>query len=69
MKRLSLILIRFYQKAVSPLLSRSCRYHPSCSDYCEEAIERYGFFKGGSMGLLRILRCNQLFKGGPDPVK
>ena len=68
-KKLIIFVIMTYKKSVSPLLRNSCRYHPSCSDYSRGAIEKYGPLKGIGMALLRILRCNQFFKGGYDPVK
>ena len=61
-------IIRFYQKYISPLSGPKCRYYPTCSHYTLEAIDRYGFFLGGALGTLRILRCNPLFPGGVDPV-
>ena len=64
-----LFLISAYKKLASPLLKSSCRYHPSCSDYSMAAIEKYGSLKGLGMALLRVLRCNQFFKGGYDPVR
>lgn len=77
MKKLSLILIRFYQKTLSfdtgfvgkliPI--KVCIYTPTCSQYTYEAIEKYGLIKGSVLGLKRILRCNPFFKGGYDPVK
>ena len=45
-----------------------CRYSPSCSEYTYQAIEKYGIWKGGLMGVWRILRCNPFSKGGYDPV-
>ena len=60
--------ITFYQKHISPLFPPMCRYYPTCSQYTYEAIETYGFFIGGFLGLKRILRCNILFPGGVDPV-
>ncbi len=42
---------------------------PTCSQYAIEAIEKYGFFKGGFMSIMRILRCHPFAKGGFDPVK
>ena len=68
MKKLFLILIRFYQTAISPHMGPKCKYYPTCSQYTYEAIERFGAFKGGFMGLWRILRCNPWSKGGYDPV-
>ncbi len=64
----ALLLIRGYQRALSPLLPPSCRFHPTCSDYGYEAIARYGIFKGGWLTAWRILRCNPFGRGGFDPV-
>ncbi|MFA5097295.1 MAG: membrane protein insertion efficiency factor YidD [Candidatus Margulisiibacteriota bacterium] len=69
MKRIIIILIRLYQKAVSPLSPPACRFYPTCSDYCICAITKYGLIRGIIMGTGRLLRCNQFFKGGFDPVK
>ncbi|WP_350334757.1 membrane protein insertion efficiency factor YidD [Coralliovum pocilloporae] len=68
LKRLAQILIRTYQLTLSSLIGRSCRYEPSCSYYTHEAMERFGFWAGGWMGLFRILRCNPLGYCGFDPV-
>jgi putative membrane protein insertion efficiency factor len=68
MKRLALVMIRFYQKAVSPWLPPACRYYPSCSAYAIEAIERYGFIRGALLAAKRILRCHPFHAGGYDPV-
>ncbi|MFA6306530.1 MAG: membrane protein insertion efficiency factor YidD [Patescibacteria group bacterium] len=46
-----------------------CRFHPTCSDYAIEAIEKYGFLKGGSKAIWRVLRCNPFNSGGFDPLK
>lgn len=62
------LLIRFYQKAISPLTPPSCRYRPTCSQYMLEAVQRFGSFKGFLMGLARILRCHPWAPGGYDPV-
>ncbi len=61
-------LIKFYRYFISPLLPRSCRFFPSCSDYSLQALERYGFLRGILLSLKRILRCNPLYRGGYDPV-
>jgi putative membrane protein insertion efficiency factor len=68
MKRIALALIRFYQKAVSPTLPPTCRFVPSCSDYTYGAIEKYGVWKGGWLGLRRLVRCHPFSPGGYDPV-
>jgi len=61
-------MIRVYQKFVSPALPPSCRFTPTCSHYTYEAIEKYGVFKGGWLGLKRLSRCHPLNPGGYDPV-
>ena len=68
LKRLALIVIRFYQRFISPLLGSNCRFYPTCSQYALEAIEKYGFFKGSWLALKRILRCHPFHPGGYDPV-
>jgi len=67
-KKFILLLIRGYQKFVSPFFPPVCRFYPTCSAYTLEAVEKYGVIKGSGIGFLRILRCNPLFKGGYDPV-
>ncbi len=69
MGKLLILLIRFYQVAISPLFGPSCRYIPTCSTYAIQAIRKYGALKGGRMAVARILRCHPLHKGGYDPVK
>ena len=68
MKKLCIYLIKFYQKYISPMKSTKCPYIPSCSQYGLEAVEKYGFIKGGILAVWRILRCNPFSKGGFDPV-
>lgn len=67
-KNIALSMIRFYQKRISPFFPPRCRYYPTCSAYTYTAIERFGLIKGGFMGLRRLMRCNQLWPGGYDPV-
>jgi hypothetical protein len=61
-------LIRAYQRLLSPLLPPRCRFHPSCSHYALEAVQRLGPWRGGLLALRRILRCHPLNPGGADPV-
>lgn len=61
--------IRFYQRAISPMLPNSCRFYPSCSEYTALAIRKHGVLKGVLLGSWRILRCNPFSKGGFDPVR
>ena len=71
MKKFALMLIRFYQKFLSPenLGIEVCRFEPSCSRYTYQAVQKYGVIKGSLMGFWRILRCKPFNKGGHDPVK
>jgi uncharacterized protein len=68
MKYLALLLIRLYQRALSPVLGIHCRFYPTCSAYTREAIEKYGFCQGAWLGVRRLLRCHPLHRGGFDPV-
>jgi len=69
MKYIAIIIINFYQKAISPWLPRSCRFYPTCSQYAKDALKKYGFIKGSWLGLKRILRCHPFNEGGYDPLK
>ena len=69
MKKIFISLIRYYQCHISPLLGKNkCKYYPTCSQYTLEAIQIHGAFKGLTLGIWRILRCNPFSKGGYDPV-
>jgi len=66
---LILVLIRFYQKIISPaLLGNTCRFYPTCSHYGFQAVQKYGAVKGAFMAIYRIIRCNPFNSGGYDPV-
>jgi putative membrane protein insertion efficiency factor len=76
MRRFFLLLIRAYQKTLSPDHGMTrfwfphgyCRFHPSCSQYGHDAIARYGVVRGGIKAAYRIVRCNPWNPGGHDPV-
>lgn len=72
MKRLLMallvLLIRGYRLLLSPLLGRHCRFHPSCSEYALEALQRHGLWKGSWLALRRIGSCHPWHAGGFDPV-
>ena len=61
-------LIAVYRYAISPLIGPRCRHLPSCSEYAEEAIGRFGLWGGGWMALARILRCHPWGTSGLDFV-
>lgn len=76
MKKILISILKLYQRTLSPdhgWFSRGeqrvCRFHPTCSQYMIEAIEKHGSLKGVIMGIWRILRCNPFNKGGLDPVE
>ncbi|NUF09921.1 membrane protein insertion efficiency factor YidD [Snodgrassella sp. ESL0324] len=68
MRYLLLGLIRFYQYAISPLLSPRCRYNPTCSQYAVLALQKYGVMKGSWLAIKRICRCHPWGGCGHDPL-
>lgn len=60
--------VRAYQWFVAPLLPRSCRFFPSCSEYADEAFRRHGALRGGWLVARRLCRCGPWHPGGCDPV-
>ena len=69
MKKIAIFIINMYRKYLSPLKGRpTCIYTPTCSQYAIEALEKFGFLKGGFLAVKRILRCLPFAKGGYDPV-
>ncbi len=76
-KIIVLRIIRIYQKTLSfdhgifkyLYPNGYCRFHPTCSEYGYQAVEKYGVIKGGFLAGKRILRCNPFNKGGYDPLK
>lgn len=68
MKTAAIGLVRAYQRVISPLFPRRCKYHPTCSAYAVQAIGSYGILRGSVLAAWRLLRCNPLSHGGYDPV-
>ena len=62
------LLVRFYQVAISPLTPAACRFEPTCSTYTIQALQKHGLFKGGWLALKRIFSCHPWGKSGYDPV-
>lgn len=67
-RRLLVLLIRVYQRFLSPLTPPTCRFYPSCSSYAVTALERHGVIRGARLAVWRILRCNPWNPGGVDDV-
>lgn len=61
--------LRLYRRAVSPLLPPACRFHPSCSCYAIESVEKYGVLRGLGLALRRLAKCHPFHPGGYDPVR
>ncbi|MBP1561861.1 MAG: membrane protein insertion efficiency factor YidD [Oscillospiraceae bacterium] len=68
MKKILLLLVKFYRRYISPMKPPCCKYYPTCSTYAMQAIEKHGAVKGVLLAAWRILRCNPWSLGGIDPV-
>ena len=68
MRRLLILLISGYRYLISPLLGQHCRFYPSCSEYAQTAVSRFGAWRGGWMAVKRISCCHPWHEGGIDPV-
>lgn len=68
LRRFFIVLIRGYQRYVSPLTPKTCRYEPTCSQYTVEALQKHGAIKGSWLGIKRIFSCNPFGGSGYDPV-
>jgi putative membrane protein insertion efficiency factor len=62
------LFVRVYRRVVSPLLAPRCKYHPTCSQYALDALRDYGFVRGTTLAVWRLLRCNPWSHGGVDYV-
>lgn len=69
MRKFLLTIIKTYKYIISPLLPKACRFIPTCSEYSEEAIDKYGALKGACLSAKRILKCHPFHPGGYDPVR
>jgi putative membrane protein insertion efficiency factor len=65
----AIFLLRGYKRWISPLLPSACRFHPTCSEYMMEAIQKHGVMRGVGRGLWRLARCQPFCQGGFDPVR
>lgn len=61
-------LLKLYRFALSPMLGSHCRFHPSCSVYAMEALQKHGLLTGLKLTIWRVVRCNPWCAGGHDPV-
>ncbi len=69
MQELVIGMLRIYKSWISPMLPSACRFHPTCSEYMSEAVQRYGVFRGIGLGVRRLGRCHPFCEGGVDPVR
>ncbi len=67
-KKVLILLIMLYQRFISPLKPRSCRFYPTCSEYALQAINKYGILKGMGKSVIRMSKCHPFHPGGYDPV-
>ncbi|NCB42059.1 MAG: membrane protein insertion efficiency factor YidD [Clostridia bacterium] len=68
MKHIIVFFISVYQRMISPFLPKSCRFEPTCSTYCKEAVIKYGAIKGSWLCIKRVKRCHPWNPGGYDPL-
>lgn len=68
MKHFFIRIIKFYQKFISPIKPRTCRFYPTCSAYSLTSYQRFGAFKGTLLTIIRIAKCHPFHPGGVDHV-
>jgi hypothetical protein len=66
-RKIALLPVSLYRRIVSPSLRPRCIYYPTCSEYFELSVLKYGVFKGSIKGFYRVLRCHPFAGGGYDP--
>ena len=63
-------IVKLYKILISPIFPNSCRFEPTCSQYCIDSLKTYGLIKGLTKSIVRISKCNPWFGyGGYDPVR
>ncbi len=68
MQNVIVAILVFYKRWISPALPSACRFHPTCSEYMRQAVERHGAARGAVLGAWRLCKCHPLHDGGLDPV-
>lgn len=63
------MILKGYQRFISPIKPATCRFYPSCSEYAVQALERYGIIRGSLLAISRIMKCHPFHPGGYDPLK
>ncbi|HOP06351.1 MAG TPA: membrane protein insertion efficiency factor YidD [candidate division Zixibacteria bacterium] len=64
-----ILLIQIYRATLSPIYGGACRFVPTCSEYAEQALRKYGAYRGSIMAIKRVLRCHPWHAPGYDPVE
>jgi putative membrane protein insertion efficiency factor len=67
--KMAIAMLRIYRRLLSPLLPSACRFVPTCSEYAEQAIQRYGLWRGGWLAIRRLASCHPFHKSGFDPLR
>jgi putative membrane protein insertion efficiency factor len=67
-RKIAIIPIIIYQKIISPLKPKTCRFYPTCSEYSKQVLLKYGIIKGLLLSIKRISKCHPFNDGGYDPV-
>lgn len=62
-----IMVVRFYQRGISPMFGPKCRFTPSCSEYYIQSVRKYGAIRGSLRGMWRIMKCHPFHPGGYDP--